>query len=104
VPSLGSSAVRLNPQPTGGQTLAEYAGRYYSPELDTAYTISSGCEGLVLRHWRLDDAPLVFVGDDRFVARRSDSPELRFERREGKVVGFRVMAGRVRNLWFERVG
>ena len=104
VPSLGSSATRLNPQDIVQQALAEYTGRYYSPELDTTYTVSAAGSGLVLQHWRLDDAPLVFVGDDRFVARRSDSPELRFERHESGVVGFRVMAGRVRNLWFERIG
>ncbi|MDP2857126.1 MAG: serine hydrolase domain-containing protein [Bacillota bacterium] len=104
VPSLGYSAVRLNPQTIDRQALADYTGRYFSPELDTTYTVSVAGSGLVLQHWRLDDAPLVFVGDDRFVARRSDSPELRFERREGRVVGFRVMAGRVRNLGFGRVG
>ncbi len=102
VPSLGSSAIKLNPQTIAQQALVDYTGRYYSPELDTTYSISGGREGLVLQHWRLDDAPLVFVGDDRFVARRSDSPELRFQRREGEVVGFRIVAGRVRDLRFDK--
>jgi CubicO group peptidase (beta-lactamase class C family) len=103
MPSLGYSATKLAPQAVDPQALAAYAGRYYSPELDTTYSVEVRGPDLVLRHWRMDDASLVSVGEDRFVARRSDSPELRFERRDARMVGFRVMAGRVRNLWFERV-
>ncbi|HUG38893.1 MAG TPA: serine hydrolase [Longimicrobiales bacterium] len=83
--------------------LAAYAGRYYSPELETAYTIAMVDGALVARHRRHGDIPLTPTERDTFRARRWFLDQVTFERdRAGAVTGMRGSAGRVRDLRFER--
>ena len=90
--------------PTEAQ-LAEYAGRYRSPELDMTYEIVHADGGLLARHWRTGPTALAPAGEDAFSGDPRRFPELRFRRDEsGRVVAFTVTGTRVRDLIFERVG
>ncbi len=88
--------------PTAGE-LAEYAGRYYSPELETSYTLAVVNGKLVARHRRHGDIELTprakddFTGNIRFFSRMVVERD-----RTGGITGFRVSSGRVRNLLFAR--
>jgi CubicO group peptidase (beta-lactamase class C family) len=85
------------------EILASLAGRYYSPELETVYTLVVEDGKLMGKHRRHDDFELtateewVFRGPNFF-------SEVRFERNQaGVVTGMRASNGRVRNLLFERL-
>ena len=80
--------------------LADYAGDYYSQELDVTY------------HFRLEDDILVVQIDKKATAACSISgPDAismylglaRFRRGEGKITGFELDSGRVKNLKFEKL-
>lgn len=78
---------------------AEFAGSYYSAELDAFYTLLAA--GDILRvERRLGSQPLTPAGPDRF---RAGTQQFEFSRdADGAVTGFTVQAGRVRNLRFVR--
>jgi CubicO group peptidase (beta-lactamase class C family) len=114
-------------EPTA-EDLAEFAGRYFSEELETFYTIvleeidtdeidtdegdaaaSDAAESdsaepttaLVVKHLRLDDARLASGEQDQFTG---GGLGYTFERdRNGRVIGFYVANGRTRDVRFERV-
>ncbi|MEZ4457558.1 MAG: serine hydrolase [Gemmatimonadales bacterium] len=82
--------------------LAAFAGRYFSEELETFYTIAVNADTLVVRQRRLDEAKLTPGEPDRFAG---GGLNFAFERdRNGKVIGFYVANGRTRDVRFERVG
>ncbi len=82
--------------------LAEYAGRFVSPELETIYTFVVEDGKLMGQHRRHADFELEPTKRDTFRGPRFLS-EVAFERgADGKINGFRVSNGRVRNLWFGR--
>ena len=86
--------------PTSAQ-LNEYAGNYYSEELNVTYTLFVEGGKLTLRRRRGKDMPLDPAFTDAF--RREDMGFLRFTRnRQNRVSGFLLTAGRVRRLSFER--
>ncbi len=90
------------PAPLTPEQLAEFEGDYYTEELDTTYTIVVGKNGLVAKHRRHDDIFLTYTGD-HFTGNVWFFPEIRFTRDDtGKIVGFRLTGGRVRNLHFEK--
>lgn len=80
--------------------LADYTGRYYSPELETYYTLDVMSDTLTTHHQRLDDMKLRPTKPDAFST--NDLGNLEFYREKGKIAGFRVSDGRVRNLKFIR--
>jgi hypothetical protein len=81
--------------------LAEYAGTYYSEELDTRYTLVVKDGKLILRRKKFDDAPLNPTLPESF--RDPDLGELKFTRDSSKrVSGFELNAGRVRHLQFSK--
>lgn len=88
-------------QPAAG-ALAAFRGSFYSPELATVYHVEQRGDSLVVTHARLGESRLVPAEDaDAF---RSGSRLLRFERNEtGEVIGFRLSAGRVRNVHFVKL-
>lgn len=89
-------------QPTA-EELAAYEGVYYSPELETLYTLEARDGRLVARHRRHDDATLLPTLRDRFLGDRWWFRNLYFERDgDGRVTGFRLTGNRVRNLRFIR--
>ncbi|MXX78450.1 MAG: DUF3471 domain-containing protein [Gemmatimonadales bacterium] len=97
-----SPAADSVPPPTPDPaTLAEYAGTYYSPELDALYHLEATDEGLVARHIRHGDIALEPRARDEFATDRWFMRQVRFERApDGSVSAMRVGGGRVRNLLF----
>lgn len=84
--------------------LHEFVGRYYSPEVDTFYTVVLEDGRLVARHRRRSDLPLTPAERDGF---GGGFPflEVRFERGEnGEITGFLVSAGRMNDIRFEKTG
>jgi CubicO group peptidase (beta-lactamase class C family) len=94
--------------PTAEQ-LAEYAGTYYSPEMDVIYTVILKDGAPVLHQHKYGDAPMKPTFTDAFKCEFTDgvgssgSMDLVFERADGKVHGFKISAGRIRNVRFMRL-
>lgn len=82
--------------------LHSFAGSFYSPELQTVYTVELRDEALFATHQRLSDMRMVPGADaDAF---RMGNRQARFERdAAGNVTGFRLSGGRVRNIAFVRI-
>jgi len=79
--------------------MAAYAGSYYSPELDTTYTVEVKDGGLALRGRRID-AVLTPTVRDEFT---QGSMVVRFARDgQGRPTGFLLGQDRIRNLRFGR--
>ncbi len=92
------------PETPGPVAPAEYAGTYYSPELDALYHVEASEDGLVARHIRHGDIVLDPRGADEFATDRWFFREVRFVRDNRRVVTeMRVGGGRVRNLRFVRI-
>lgn len=82
--------------------LAEFEGDYYTEELDTTYTIRVRGDQLVAQHRRHDDILLTHA-EDHFLGAAWFFPEVHFTRDDtGRIIGFRLTGGRVRNLYFEK--
>ena len=97
------SAKRLNSPPLNEVQLAEFAGDYYSPELGTTYTIVVRKGQLVAEHRRHDDINLSELDGDLFSGTQWFFQTVQFTRdNEKRISGFRLSAGRVRNLRFDR--
>ena len=96
------TALRLPDFDPRAVALEGYTGRYYSAELETAYTLVVEDGRLTAVHVRHDPLPLVPIGPDRFDV---EGAELRFERdAHGAVTGMRISAGRAQHVWFGRMG
>lgn len=80
--------------------LQQYAGTYYSEELDTTYRIAADNGDLVIRHLKWADVRVRPTAPDTFVQSPSWPLTLRFAP-DG--TGFRLDGVRVRSLWFARV-
>lgn len=103
VSEAGDTAVFLPTVRLTTGELAAYEGIYYSPELETAYTLEVRDGRLVARHRRHEDATLTPTLADRFSGDRWWFRTLHFERDGGgRVTGFKLTGGRVRNLRFVR--
>lgn len=97
-------ARRVEPWAPDAAALEAYAGRYYSDELETFYTMAVEEGQLVARHRRHGTLRLEAEAPDRFRAAPWFFTQLRFERAAtGAVTGLRVSSGRVRDLAFVRV-
>jgi CubicO group peptidase (beta-lactamase class C family) len=99
---------RVSPTP---EDLAQYTGRYYSPELDIYWTVEAGDNHLIAKRRKYVDSRLtpLFVdgfSDDWLPIMGFPSTYLVvFERAEhDAIAGLRVSGTRVRNLRFARVG
>jgi CubicO group peptidase (beta-lactamase class C family) len=85
------------------EQMREYAGDYYSGELDTTYKIVLQDDKILARHRRHGDIPLVRTKEDVFTGRRWFFHKVQFVRNEkNQIAGFLLTGGRVRNLRFER--
>ncbi|MGZ8846530.1 MAG: serine hydrolase [Pyrinomonadaceae bacterium] len=97
-------ARRLESPPATAAQLAEFAGDYYSPELGTTYTLVVKDGKLAAQHRRHNDIQLTEWDGELFAGGAWFFQNIRFTRNNDKRVdGFRLTAGRVRNLRFERV-
>jgi CubicO group peptidase (beta-lactamase class C family) len=85
------------------QQLGEFAGRYFSPELDTTYNISPQEDKLLLRTGNWGN----FLLSPRFVdsfANPEEMGSLMFTRdRQHRVSGFVIRSGKVKNLRFNKI-
>jgi CubicO group peptidase (beta-lactamase class C family) len=98
---------RVEARAPTAEELAEYTGRYYSPELDLYWTIAAGDDHLVAQRRKYVDSTLSPVFADAF---RDDWTPLMgypttylvvFERNaQRNIAGLRVSGTRVRNLRF----
>lgn len=79
--------------------LADYAGKYYSKELDASYLISVSDNKLNVKIGSKDSHQLFFYQKDTFTA---EGVLIRFDRINGKIHGFELDAGRVENLKFKK--
>lgn len=87
---------------TNGIDLADYAGRFYSEELETFYTLSVEEGELVMHQRRLGEVTLTAGEEDNFTG---GNLSFAFERdRNGEVIGFYLSNGRTRDVRFGRVG
>jgi CubicO group peptidase (beta-lactamase class C family) len=78
--------------------LEALSGKYWSDELEVHYVLAADNGKLTLRAPRQSPLPLIPADIDLFAGR---GLELKFERdAAGKITGFRLGAGRVRNLLF----
>ena len=87
-------------EPTA-EDLADFAGRFFSEELETFYTFTVEDGDLVLHQRRLDRAELEPGDEDRF---SGGGLSFAFERdRNGQVIGFYLSNVRTRDVRFGRV-
>ena len=86
------------------ELLNSYTGKYYSPELDTHYSIlSRGDTTLVGNHTRHGDFEIKIIGENDLEGSLGSFSGIRVQRdRRNRVTGLRISNGRVRNLWFEK--
>jgi CubicO group peptidase (beta-lactamase class C family) len=97
------SAKRLDSPPATAAQLAEFAGDYYSSELGTTYTMVVKDGQLTAEHRRHDDIRLTELDRDLFSAGQWFFQRVQFTRdNEKRINGFRLTAGRVRNLRFDK--
>lgn len=97
-PAIYARVEAVQPAP---EALAEYAGHYWSEELEVSYIAEIKDGKLTLR--RRPDPPLTLepTYKDGFISRSGGTNLFRFTRDErGRVDGFSVNAGRVRHLKF----
>jgi hypothetical protein len=93
-PEAGASEPNLSPR-----EMEAYLGEYYSEEVDATLRIFRREEGLAVDvngAWTL---PLRPAGPDRF---RAEYLTLRFDRAEGRIVGFQAGSGRAGGVVFTR--
>jgi CubicO group peptidase (beta-lactamase class C family) len=92
---------RVEPASYTSEQLAQFAGTYYSEEIDATYTISLQANKLVLRRKNVDEAPLQLLFADTFSSVGSGT--LSFTRNnQNQISGFLVSTGRVRKLRFNK--
>jgi hypothetical protein len=98
----GIMAPRITPIKADASQLGEYAGNYYSTELEATYRVYVDKGKLMVHHMRLGDfelvpdiaTPGVFNGDTGHMQFEKDA--------RGKVTGFKLSGGRIRNIRFDK--
>lgn len=91
--------------PITPEALGEYAGRFYSDELETTYTLKVNEEGkLMAHHRRYEPFGVSHVGGDEFAGGQWFLGSIEFTRDPtGRVIGFEGGNGRTRGVWFRRL-
>jgi CubicO group peptidase (beta-lactamase class C family) len=89
--------------PTPDQ-LRDFTGRYFSHELEVFYTVSLEDDQLMIRHRRMEPAPMDPGEEDRFSVTGPRSFQVAFERdRNGEVIGLYLSNVRSRDVRAERL-
>ena len=95
------SAMKLAPSEMGEGALEEFVGNYSSPELPVTYHIDLQEEQLTIHWLKRAPRPLTLISADWLAG--DDVGSLRFRRdASGRIAGFTLDSGRVRNFRFER--
>lgn len=88
--------VELSPE-----QLQEYKGEFYSPELDTKYRLTVNDAELLVKIPRNEEMTFIPYIKDMFYG---DSSIFFSRDKKNKINGFFLTSGRVRNLFFEKIG
>ena len=97
------TAMRIPDFDTAKINLSEYSGDFYSEELSTSYTMVLESGKLIARHFRTGDVALTPTRTDQFSGNKWYFGRVVFTRNpNGKITGYNVSGGRVRNLKFEK--
>ena len=83
--------------------LSEFAGVYYSGELDTRFTLTLRNDSLRLGTQRGFETTLQRSGLNSFNSPVWYLSEVKFKREEGRIAGLYVSYGRTRDVWFGRL-
>ncbi len=90
-------------KPVTANELSVYTGKFYSPELETTYTIYIKDDALYYHHPRHGDYEMEVLKADVLEGAYPFSI-VKFKRdKSGEVTGVLVSNGRVRNAWFEKI-
>ena len=101
-PEKAAPAEGIKSEPLTPEQLTEFEGDYYTEELDTTYGIRVHKDQLVAKHIRHDDILLTYT-DGHFLGNTWFFPKIHFTQDDtGRVTGFRLTGGRVKNLHFEK--
>lgn len=95
------NAKRVTPLKPDLSQLNEYAGSYYSPELETIYRLTVENGKLIAHHMRLGD----FAFDPDIAVASSFSSyngSITFYKDQNKVAGFKLTNGRIKNIVFNK--
>lgn len=87
------------------ELLNSYTGRYYSPEIDTYYSLYTRGDSLLMgNHSRHGDFEIRILRENDLEGKESPFGGIRVKRdRRGRIEGLYVSNGRVRHLWFEKL-
>lgn len=92
---------KYNDQPLTAEELKDYTGTFYSPELESTYTLSLKDGKLYVYHSKFGEAEVQVLKKD--VLDWSGSAISKYRRdKNQKIKGFDVSVNRVKNLWFEK--
>jgi CubicO group peptidase (beta-lactamase class C family) len=85
------------------EDLAEFAGRYYSEEIETLYELKVEEGVLTLHSMRLAPFPLSHRQGDEFSSSQFFLSTLSFRRAgNGRITGFEASNGRTKGVWFKK--
>lgn len=86
------------------ELLHSYTGRYYSPELDTHYSLYVQGDSLLIgNHSRHGDFKINIIREDDLSGESGAFGEIKVKRdKKKRILGLLVSNGRVRDLWFEK--
>jgi hypothetical protein len=91
-------AKKVQPFTADPKIFQDYAGQYYSEELSTVYKLRVKDGKLMMEHMRNGEHEVRAIGKDEFFS--NGAGELQFQRNGKKVTGFKLSAGRIKNLSF----
>jgi CubicO group peptidase (beta-lactamase class C family) len=98
----GSVAPRVHMVDLSQMNLNEFCGNYYSPELETTYKIYFDGKSLAVHQMRIGEFGIQPDGVDKDYF-SGGVGNFQFTRdNNGKITGFKLSSGRIRNIWFER--
>jgi hypothetical protein len=98
--ATGDSLLRVPPFKPTVADLAAYAGDYWSDELRVSYRVQVKDSVLEIHPYKRNPEKLKPAYQDAFSG--GDAGTVRFVRTKGRVTGFRLTGGRVRNVEFVR--
>ncbi|NRA93716.1 MAG: beta-lactamase family protein, partial [Psychroserpens sp.] len=82
-------------------SLSDYKGRFYSPELESAFDIILENDKLIGHHVRHGDFPLNLIKKDKLEIQNFASIDI-VRDSENIITGIKISNGRARNVWFEK--
>lgn len=96
--------VEYIPFSVNSSELNQFTGNYYSPELQTIYTIEQIGDQLYATHLKIKEVPLRQVMKDMFTGTRTSFGQVQFTRNSiGKVNGFVISSSNAKGIKFERI-